>query len=65
MKTRKQTLKMVAYNPETRRTEEVFPESEVKVSDMSPRFWVASEMVWVSVPGVTAEEVYQDWLAQA
>lgn len=60
----RQTIKMIASNPETRKFEEVFPESEVEVNEMYPRFWVNSIGEWVSIPDVTAEDVYADWLKQ-
>jgi hypothetical protein len=64
MSAKKQTIKMVAFNPSTRRAEEVFPESEVEISEMQPRFWYNSDQIWVSVPGTTAAEVYNEWVNQ-
>jgi len=60
----KQTIKMVAFNPDTRRTEEVFPESEVELCEMTPLFYCQSANTFVTVPGVAAEDVYTDWVAQ-
>jgi len=61
---KKQTIKMIANNPITRRMEEVYPESEVSVNEMSPRFWCESDQMWVSVPDVSATEVYGEWVKQ-
>ena len=59
-----QTIRMMAYNPTTRKMEEVYPESEVQISEMAPRFLCAINQKWVSIPGITAEEVYDEWFAQ-
>ncbi len=65
-----QTIKMVAINPLTNKLEEVYPESEVTIEEMTPRFlaWTGSHdrvrPSWVYIDGVTAADVYEDWLNQ-
>lgn len=58
---RKPAIAMYAYNPTTRRMEQVDPESEVRVEELSARFWCESAQRYVSVPGVEAADVYADW----
>lgn len=62
----KQTIKMLAVNPTTKKLEEVFPESEVELSEMQPRFltMTVNGYKWMSVPGITAEEIYNEWIEQ-
>ena len=61
---KKQTIKMMSYNEEAKNYEEVYPESEVETTDMIPMFWCAGEKTWMTVPGTTADEVYDDWKSQ-
>ena len=62
--TRKQTIKMIAFNQITEKLEEVYPEDEVTTEEMIPMFWTNYDMRWVTVPGTTADEVYEKWLSQ-
>lgn len=59
-----QTIRMMACNPMTRKMEEVYPESEVQISEMAPRFLCMGDQKWVSIPGIRTEDVYDEWLAQ-
>lgn len=56
-------IMMKAYNPLTRRYEEVFPEDEVKIEQMIPLF-KGGDNTYYTVPGVSAADVYDEWLAQ-
>ena len=56
-------IKMIAYNPTTRRSEEVYPEDEVSISEMTPMF-MGRDQKYYTVPGCTTESVYAEWVAQ-
>lgn len=55
-------IQMIAFNPLRRQYEEVFPEDEVAVGEMRPRFYCRSLGAYVSVPGCSAADVYDQWL---
>ncbi len=61
---KKQTIKMVAFNPTNKQYEEVYPESEVSNSEIIPMFWSNGDRTWMTVPGTTVGEVYNDWRKQ-
>lgn len=54
-------IKMVAFNPISRKYEDVYPESEVETSSMIPMFWCSGERRYMTVPGCTAADVYGEW----
>jgi peptide subunit release factor RF-3 len=54
---------MTAWNPQTRRFEEVFPEDEISASEMTPMFF-GSDQQYYTVPGINAGMVYAEWIEQ-
>lgn len=60
----RQTIKMVAFNPITRKWNEVFPEDEVTTERMVPMFWDKYDEKFMTCPDVPVAQVYGEWLAQ-
>ena len=55
---------MTAYNATTRKYEAVDPEGEIAGLNLIPMFWCAGEQKYMTVPGVTAADVYGEWIRQ-
>lgn len=63
-KVRKQTIKMVAWNPARRIWEEVFPEDNVAMDKMVAMYWTPEMEKYTTCPGYPISAVYGEWLAQ-
>lgn len=61
---KRQTIKMVAFNPISRKWNEVFPEDEVTTERMVAMFWSRDMEKFVTCPACSAAHVYSEWLAQ-
>lgn len=61
---KRQTIKMVSWNPARRKWEEVFPEDAVPMSKMVAFYWCESMEKFVTLPDVPVAQVYNEWLAQ-
>ncbi len=55
-------IRMIAFNPLRRKYEEVFPEDEVTLDEMRPCFYCRDLGAYVSIPGYSAADVYDEWL---
>ena len=61
---KRQTIKMVAWNPARRIWEEVFPEDGVAIEKMVAMFWDKYDEKFMTCPDVPVAQVYGEWLAQ-
>lgn len=62
--TKRQTIKMVAWNPARRIWEEVFPEDGVATDKMVAMYWSRDMEKFVTCPDIPVAQVYGEWLAQ-
>lgn len=63
--TKRQTIKMVAFNHLTRKWEEIMPEDEDSCEKIVPMFWSDSLNNWYTIPDCTlTDELWNEWAAQ-